>query len=187
MGTRRHSQLGTLQVTSRQLKDTRGTSHTLHLILGGHIIGTIEESCSAQTWLSSASRLLDRLKSDFDKFKSPEFLGRSDYEIFELVWKANQSESEFLPEYHHLPQLNNVIWSYCALHLDETIDAYLITITGHGDKIKLIWKGWREPCPLDEIDKLHSVTVDKNLLIKTLSDCVKYVNKDFQNYKELTQ
>ena len=156
----------------------------LHLQLGGQIIGTIEESCSAPNWTYKAALLLDRLTNHFDKFSHPEFLNRTDQEIFELVWKSNQLDTEFDPQYAYLPQLDNNVWVYCGLGLGETIDAYLITITAFDNVIKFIWKGWRDPCPKHEIGILNSVSVDKDVVIETLDQCIKYVDKDLRNYKE---
>jgi hypothetical protein len=41
-------------------------------------------------------------------------------------------------------------------------------------KIKFLWKGWSEPCPKDQIDKLFSIEVDREIVIE---------NDKFSNYQ----
>jgi hypothetical protein len=154
----------------------------LNLKLGGHIIGDKDESSVSGVWIGGLERILNKLQLNFDGFKDKEFTNRPDEELFELVWKSNQLESKFDPRFLHLPQLDNSIWNYCSVRLDETIDQYLIAMIGLDDKIKFIWKGLQAPCPVDKIGKLFSVTVDKLLVEKTLSDCIKYVEADYANY-----
>jgi hypothetical protein len=133
----------------------------LHLVLNGHIIGNIDEICSTETWLRSLKLILKRMLLNTDEFNHPEFHNRNDEEIFELIWKANQFEHEFNKDFLHLPKLENTVWSSCHISLDETTHAYLITLTEHEDKLKLIWKGWRQPCLQEEIGKLYSCSVSK--------------------------
>lgn len=155
----------------------------LHLTLGGQIIGDKDESCSTETWIYNIKRIQKRLVEHFADLKNTEFKDRRDDEVFELVWKSNQSEEEFSPEYQYLPVLDNDVWSSCHLSIDETIDAWLITMTEDNSKLKFIWKGWRNPCPEEEIGKLYSTNVDKDFVVKTINECVSYVENDYKNYR----
>lgn len=152
----------------------------LHLSINGQLIGDPTESCVALTWLNGLAGFLQRIKNGENKHA--EFVNRSDEEIFELIWKSNQLEEDFDPQFTHLPQLDSSVW-HCHLSLDETIDAYLITVTEQGDKLKFICKGWRRPCPKELIGKLFSATFEKDEVIKTLEECIQFVNSDFKNYE----
>ena len=154
----------------------------LHLQLNGQLIGDPDETCSVNTWLHSIELFLKRIRDN--NLVHSEFLNKTDDELFELIWKANQFEEDFNSKYSYLPQLDNSVWSKCSFGIDETTDAYLITTTEIENKIKFMWQGWRHPCPANLIDKLFSLTLDKEVVIKTLMDCIKYVSADLSNYKE---
>lgn len=154
----------------------------LHFVLNGQVIGDRDEFCSTETWLWSLKLILKRMLMNPDEFKHPEFQDRKDEEIFELIWKANQSENEFEKDFLHLPKLENGLWSSCHISLDETTDAYLITLTEHEEKLKFIWKGWRQPCPPEEIGKLYSCEVSKQIFLDTCLECIAFVEADYKNY-----
>jgi hypothetical protein len=126
-----------------------------HLVLGGQIIGDKDESCFLKSWKHSLARLLDKIENNFDSISKAEFINKNDNELFDLIWKANQL-------------------SDCHVSIDETTDAYLIAMTENNGAIKFLWKGWREPCKADKIDKLFSVTVDRNFVIEALK---KFLNR----------
>jgi hypothetical protein len=153
-----------------------------HLVLGGQIIGDPNESCFLSSWKYSLQHLKDRIKNDFNSIIHAEFSNKSDREIFELIWKANQLEEEYKDEYKYLPMLDNKVWSNCHISIDETTDAYLITMTETEGKIKFLWKGWREPCTEDKIGKLFAVTVDRNLVIEAMESCLDKIEKEYQEY-----
>ncbi len=156
----------------------------LHFVLGGHVIGDQEESCAVEkSWLGSLKLVKDNLIKN--RLRHPVFKNRSDDELFELVYKANQSDSEFKSQYKHLPQLDSEIWSNCCISMDETTDAYLIVLVDIDDKLKFIWEGWREPCSADEIGQQFSITVDKKFVLKAIDDCINYVENDFKNYPKI--
>ncbi|WKN41687.1 hypothetical protein [Tunicatimonas pelagia] len=116
--------------------------------------------------------------------KNDEFKNRSDEEVFELIWKANQLEDEFDPTFNHLPILDNSIWAACHISIDETTDAWLITMIEENDELKLIWKGWRNPCPEERIGKLYAVSIDKELAVKTIKECIDQIENDYRHYPE---
>ena len=153
----------------------------LHLVLDGQIIGNPEEECLVGTWISGLERLLDIIDSKFEVLSQAEFMNKSDNEIFELIYKSNQLEQEYDEKYKYLKVLDNEVWQYCNLTLDETIDAYLITITGFNENVKIIWKGLSEPCPLNKIGLIQAVLVEKEKMKKVLSDCIFEV-KNYYNY-----
>ena len=127
--------------------------------INGQILGNIEEPSYLSTWKSAVHRLQEKIKNDFDLLWHSEFENRNDIEIFELIWKANQQEEDYNPQFIYLPALENEIWSNCHIAIDETIDAFLIAIIKQqNNKIKFLWQGWREPCPEDKIDKLYSIS-----------------------------
>jgi hypothetical protein len=123
-------------------------------MLGGQIIGDKDESCYLSSWKYAVENLKDELKNRTYAIFHPEFENRNNEELFELIWKANQLEEAYKSEYSHLPILDNKVWATCHFSIDETTDAFLITMTADGDSIKILWEGWREPCPADRIGKL---------------------------------
>ncbi|KOY87815.1 hypothetical protein AD998_18240 [bacterium 336/3] len=153
-----------------------------HLVLGGQIIGDPEEPCFLSSWKSSLKHIKDQIKNNFDSISHTEFSNKTDEELFELVWKSNQLEEQHKDKYKHLPVLDNKVWVNCHISIDETTDAYLITIIELDGKIKFLWKGWREPCPADKIGKLFSVIVDRNFVIDTIESCLDKIEKEYLTY-----
>ena len=155
----------------------------LHLMLNGFLLGDKDEDCLIETWISSMEHNLKLIENNSSKLYHPEFQKRTDEEIFELIYKSNQLPDEFNKNYLHLPIIPNEIWQNCNLSIDETIDAYLITMTCEKDILKFIWKGWREPCPEEQIDKLLSISIDRTQVSNVIKECIKYVQNDIKNYK----
>lgn len=153
-----------------------------HLVLGGQIIGDKEEVCYLNAWTYSLKFLKEQIKNNFNSICHPEFNGRTDRELFELIWKANQLEDDYELEFVHLPVLDNSVWSNCHISIDETTDAFLITMTELNGKIKFLWEGWRDPCPTDRIGKLFSVVVDRQFVIETMEKCLQTVENERLNY-----
>ena len=153
-----------------------------HLVLGGQLIGHPKEPCYLGSWLYSLKLIIDKIKNDFSSFSHLEFLNKSDREIFELIWKANRKEDSYKAEYAYLPTLDNKVWSNCSLDIDETIDAYLMTMTEDNGKIKFMWEAWRAPCPKSKIGKLFSITVDRFFVIETLETCIAQIESEYLNY-----
>ncbi len=167
---------------------TKGSNYYyafLHLVLSGQIIGDSNESCFLLSWLASMKELLNRIQERSEVMESGEFRDRSDEEIFELIWKANQLEDEFDLTYDYLPILDSSVWAACHLSIDETTDAWLITVTKEKDDLKFIWKGWRDPCPEDRIDKIYSVRIERELVIKTIKNCIHQLEKEYKQYPEM--
>lgn len=153
-----------------------------HLVLKGQIIGDIKELCYLNSWKNSVQDLKDHIKNNFDLLWHPEFNNRTENEIFELIFKANQLEEDFNPEYSYLPVLDDKVWSNCHISIDETIDAFLLAMVKHNEKIKFLWQGWREPCPMDKIDKLNSIVLDKQFVIEVIEECLNAITNDCLNY-----
>lgn len=130
-----------------------------HLVLGGQIIGDKDELFFKKSWHYSLERIKERIRNNFSDISNNEFINRSDREIFELVWKANQLEEEYKPEYAYLPVLSNEVWSNCGLSIGETTDAYLMVMVGSGNDVKFTWEGWRAPCPEERTGKLFTVSI----------------------------
>jgi len=149
-----------------------GKEYFCHLVLGGQIIGDSEEPCYLSSWTYSLERLKNRIKDNFNSITHQEFANRTNSEQFELIWKANQLEEDYKPEYVYLPILDNAVWVNCYISIDETTDAYLIAMVEENREIKFLWQGWREPCSEEKIGKLFSVTVDKDFVIKTMENCL---------------
>lgn len=157
---------------------------TLHFVFSGQIIGNPNEMCHLLSWLASVECLLKRIWVKSELLKIDEFKNRSDEEVFELIWKANQLEDEFDPKFKHLPVLDNSIWAACQIAIDETTDAWLITMVQDDDELKFIWKGWRDPCPEDRIGKLYFVSIDREFVIKTIEECIIQIEEDYKHYPE---
>jgi len=153
-----------------------------HLVLGGQIIGDKDESCFLNVWKYKFEILKNQIKNNFNSICHSEFNNRNDKELFELIWKANQLEAEHKLEFAHLPVLDNKVWSNCHISIDETIDAYLLTMTELNGKIKFLWKGWREPCSADKIDKLYSTVVDRQFVIETMEKFLQTIENECLNY-----
>ncbi|MEI9920915.1 MAG: hypothetical protein WDO14_19285 [Bacteroidota bacterium] len=113
-------------VSGYSIKDTRHFYSYCHLVLGGQIIGNKEESCYLSSWKATLENRKEDIKNRTTAILHPEFENRSDEELFELIWKANQSEEDYKPEFSHLPVLNSKVWASCHLSIGETTDAYLI-------------------------------------------------------------
>jgi hypothetical protein len=136
-----------------------------HLVLGGQIIGDEDEICYLNSWTYSLEFLKKKIEDDSYSICHLELNNKSNSELSELIWKENQLEDEFKSDCLHLPNC-------CNISLDETTDAFLIAMIEIDGKLKFIWKGWREPCPLDKIDKLYSIIVDRELVIDTMDKCL---------------
>ena len=54
--------------------------------------------------------------------------------------------------------------------IDETIDAYLISLIEKDGVVKFLWKGLREPCPENQIGKLNTVEIETENVIKTIEN-----------------
>ena len=157
---------------------------SLNFVFLGQIIGDPNEMCYLLSWLASVKLLLERIQKKSDLLRNDEFKNRSDEEIFELIWKANQLEEEFDPKFNHLPILDNSIWTACHISIDETTDAWLITMIEENNELKFIWKGWRDSCPNDRIGKLCSVSIDREFVIKTIKKCIDQIENDYKHYPE---
>ena len=122
-----------------------------HLILGGQIIGDLHEICYLDSWKNSIEKLKDQLLNNFGSISNSEFKDRNDREIFELINKANQIQEDYNPDFYYLSVLENSIWNNCHFNIDETTDAYTLSMIEFSGKIKFLWKGCSEPCPKDQI------------------------------------
>ncbi|QLH47741.1 MAG: hypothetical protein HWD58_20305 [Bacteroidota bacterium] len=88
--------------------------------------------------------------------------------------KSNQLESEFDPMYDYLPVIDN-LWGKHCVRLDETQDAYEIVVIEHNEQLKFIWKGWRAPCPQNEIGKLYNLNVEYDNFLSTIEECLTFL------------
>jgi hypothetical protein len=158
-----------------------------HLVLGGQIIGEKKEPCYLNSWKYSLEIIKNRIKNDFDSICHPEFYNKSNNELFELICKINQLEEDYKSEYAHLPILDKKVWGNCVISIDETIDAFLITMMGLNGKIKFLWEGWREPCPKDKINILYSIDIDKEFVVETMERCLLTVEKEYLSYPSIGQ
>lgn len=148
-----------------------------HLVFGGQIVGDKNEKCYLKTWMYAINNLKEKLDNNFVALSNPEFKNKTDREIFELILKANQLDIEYKQDYLYLPTLDNTVWISCNVSLDETIDAYTILMINFDEKIKLLWEGWREPCPTEKIDKLFSIIVDKESVTNAIDSFLMTINK----------
>ena len=139
-----------------------------HLFLNGQIIGDQNEACYLVTWLSSMRNVKERIADNSKLLYHREFFNRNDQELFELILKSNELKKDFNIEYDYLPVLENEVWNNCHISIDETTDAYLIMMLEIDDKIKFLWKGWRQPCAIDKISRLYSVVIGKKVIIETI-------------------
>jgi len=177
------TEFGIKYVSGWKSQDSKYYFGKLHLLLNGQIIGDKNETCLIGTWISSMEDNLTLIENNSDRFYHPEFDKRTDEEIFELIYKSNQLPNEFNKHFIDLPVLSNEIWQYCNLSIDETIDAYLITMICESEILKFIWKGFREPCLEEQINILHSISVEKDLVANVINECLKYVKNDIKTYK----
>jgi hypothetical protein len=109
-----------------------------HLIINGKVLGSPEENCYLPTWFYYLSRQRDFIETNGNDLFTKEFQERTDREIFEMILKANQLETEFSPDFLYLPQLNEKIWSRHSFTLDETIDVYLFYFYVMDDRIHFL-------------------------------------------------
>lgn len=169
-------------VPGKSAKDKIHHTAYCHLVLGGQIIGNIDEFCLLDKWLNSLKRIIDQIKNDLSSITHEEFYSKNNNEIIELILKANQHKEEFKPEYAYLPLLEKKVWSNCIISMDETTDAYLITMTEQEGKIKFLWLDWREPCSNDQIGVLYSTTVDGKFVVETMENCLNKIVSEFLEY-----
>jgi len=153
-----------------------------NLVLGGQMIGDIQEICYLESWKNSIEKLKDQLLNNFDSIFNSEFKDRNDKEIFELISKANQIHKEYNTDFHYLTILENSVWNNCHVNIDETTDAFTLYMIEFSGKIKFLWEGWCEPCPKDQIDKLFSVLVNREIVIETISNFLQKIETDKLNY-----
>lgn len=149
-----------------------------HLVLAGQIIGEKEEICFLNTWLYSIKILKDLITKDYSSLCHSEFVSRTDREIFEMIWKANQLEEDYSQVYKYLPVLEHKFWVNCSVSLDETTDAFLIAMVGYDNKLKFIWQRWREPCPADQINRLYSIVVDREFVASVMEECISKIGNE---------
>ena len=169
-------------------KSKNGESHfaILHLLLDGQLIGDNNETALVGTWMRAMQNILDLLSHDYEKLYHEEFENRTDTEIFELIYKSNQLEEEFDPKFLHLPVLTNEIWRNCNINIDETIDAYLLTMIGKDDHIKFIWRNWRASHQSHNMDKIYSIMLKREQVVQTIHECLEFVKNDIVNYQTET-
>ncbi|WP_298396344.1 hypothetical protein [Flavobacterium sp.] len=138
----------------RYLKNNENSKiATCHLMLADKIIGDINETCYLGTWKNSIEILKTEIENGnfkIDKYKV--FKDKTDVEIFDLIWDDSQ-------DYRTL-----------QVTIDETIDAYLISLIEKDGMLKFLWKGWREPCPENQIGKLYTLEVETESVIKTIEN-----------------
>ena len=171
-----------------KLKNSHGSYHFyvyLHLVLGGQIIGNPEEECFLSgPWLSEMNRLQDNLHYRFDYLYDKEFEGRSDEEIFEMIWKVNTLECDYDPKYLYLPKLDQVIWDICTFNLDETTDAWSLAVIKHNDhQLKFMWRKWNEHAlPKEASTDFFSIIIDKDFARDTINQCLQEVQMHWIYY-----
>lgn len=150
----------------------------LHLILGNNVIGDLEESCATEkSWIGGLKFLKDDLINKVENFKRPEFQNLSIDELFEIVDKANQFESDYKEEFKHLPVLSESVWDTCCINLDETMDEYLMMLVQVDDDLIFIWEKQK--------GKRNSVKVNKEIVLQTIKECIEYVENDYKNYQPI--
>jgi hypothetical protein len=153
-----------------------------HLVFNGQIMGSKTEYCFLSSWLSYVEQLKDLLKNDFDSLRNDAFESRSDREIFELIYKANQLPDRYSKRYEHLPVLDNKVWANCSISIDETIDAFLIAWAEVAGNVKFLWKGLQQPCPPERIGKFFSIAVPRDFVIETMENCLRTISLEMKDY-----
>lgn len=154
----------------------------LHLILKGQLIGDPQEPTSIIGWLQTIEYYSDRLLYEFENLTVKEFDNKEDEEIWEMIWKSNQLHEEYNQKYLHLPTLENIVWEKCHVTFDETTDSWLLAMVKQNENLKIMWKGLDAPCPERNINKLYSITVDKEFVIQTINELLQF----FKNKNEIT-
>ena len=148
-----------------------------NLILGGQLIGNKYEFCYLVIWKIKIEMLIDKIKNYSNYLYHKEFNNRTNREIFELILKSDTEFSEDNVEFDYLPTLEYKIWHYCHLSIDETTSSYSIVTIDDSDKIKFMWEGFFEPCPIENIGELYHIAVEKQMLIDTLEKFLKEITK----------
>ena len=136
----------------RYLKNSENSKYAFcHLMLAEKIIGDLNENCYLGTWKNSIENLKKEIENgNFKVDEDKVFEKKSDDEIFDLIWNENL-------DYRKL-----------QVTIDETTDAYLLSLIEKGGILKFLWKGLREPCPENQIGKLNTVEVEIQNVIKTI-------------------
>ena len=97
-----------------------------HLVVGGMLLGDVNEECYLPTWISKIIGIRRRIENTKDQLFPIEFHEMNDREIFESILKSNQLTEEFNIDFSYLPQLDLGIWNRHNFSIDETIDKYQI-------------------------------------------------------------
>jgi hypothetical protein len=155
-----------------------------HLVLAGHIIGERAEPCLLNTWTASVEDFRQHISSHRVSLANPLFNGLTDEEILAIILKSNQFEDEFDPAFSCLPhQPSNDLWVRHYVSLDETTDAFIIVVIEQNESLKFIWKGWREPCPSQDIGKLHAVSVRYEDFDSVVSSCLEFLQGKYPDFQ----
>ena len=139
----------------RFLKNENSKFAFCHLMLAEKIIGDINETCYLGTWKNSIEILKQEIeKGNFKVDKYKIFENKSDAEIFDLIWNENQD------------------YRILQVSIDETIDAYLLSLIEKNGMLKFLWKGLREPCPENQIGKLYIIEINTEKVLKTIENAL---------------
>ena len=155
----------------------------LHLVIGGQIIGDPEESCQTDTWLRGLSHLRTRVVDHFDELEHEAFAGRTDRELHELIWKANQDPDQYDPRFSYLPSLSNRVWERCHISIDETTDSWLVAMLACQGRLKFLSQGVQPPCPQDLIGTLFQAEVDPGEVVQIIDQCTAVVLNDERGFR----
>ena len=147
----------------------------VHMIIGGKLIGTSEESCDLYTWMGSASIWLENIRKYQGDFSYPITDQLNNEDLFNIFTESNSLKEYVESKFPDLPKLDSRLFSLHRVHIDETIDAYTIICYESNHQLKFIWKGWHSPCPKEEIGQLNSFTVEYPVYLEAMDGCMEYL------------
>lgn len=146
-----------------------------HLILNGQYIGDPEETDVLDVSVGHLERLQNQIKGDYGTLIHPLFQSLSDEEIFELILKSNQLETEFDPKFSYLPALEQEgLFGTHHFIVGESTDAYFLVVIEQSEKVKFLWRNLR----LKEV-QTHAVACSKEEVISAINGCLNYFKNAF--------
>jgi hypothetical protein len=146
-----------------------------HLVFQNQFIGFEDEKCYLGVWAPSLYNLRNQIILKRGCLREPEFEGLSDIELFELIEKCNQSESEFKREYRYLPQLQADVWCKYRLDMDHTIDGFDVLILEAQEQLQFLWRN-------NVIGgELGTLRIPHAQFMKTVNECLEFLVAKYPN------
>lgn len=150
-----------------------------HFVIGGEVVGIEDDQFMLGTWLGCIERFLGRMQRDEIPFYDAVFAGLGMEEVLALVFKANQLEEEYDPQFAHLPVKDSGFWNKHMLHFGYITDWHLLVFFDDGNGLKIIHTPWRE-YEAKNGEALHMARVDAQVVLNMAEQFVSYAHLHYR-------